>query len=402
MRKIRSFIMILFVIMTVLVCGVHAKAASATVDFTTSSTVVSKGNNLTVSMIVEAGAAFSEFEGTISYDPDVLEFLDSSSAITGGDGILRVSDTNSADSTTKKKYSMKFRAKSVGVSEITLTESPMLYEDVSGSAMSVSINRLTINVKTTKRVSTDTRLEALRISPGTLTPAFDSGLNEYTVKVSEDVKDLIISATAKDTKASVKVSGNRGLIPGENVVTVTVIAESGDTRDIKLYVTKPEALPVPDGATDVFKVYQEGVKVYIENAYRYQVVEVPEGAEVPVGYEKTKLSLYGVDVTAYTKKDDLDNDFLLIYAMNQNGEMSFYQYDRVEKTLQRYTGLTEASTSNNHANSMGVDEYRNKLNQLSIVIAVLSGLCALLTIGIIKFYLKSRGYKEDSDEDMEE
>ncbi|ROR26437.1 cadherin-like protein [Mobilisporobacter senegalensis] len=378
--------------------GITAHAASATIKFSTNSTVVTKGNNITVSLTLEAEEAIGEFEGYISYDADILEFIESGSFISGGDGVLRVAETSDTDGDTKKKYSMKFKAKEVGVGEIKLSETPFVYNYEEGKEMSVSSNQISINVKTTKRVSTETNLSDLKISPGTLTPKFDPYVYEYSTEVDSDVSSLIISGTAKDSNASVKVQGNNDLAEGKNTVTLTVKAESGDTKDYIIYVDKKAAAtedePNADDSKDNFKITSEDGKTFIENKYRYEIIDVPEDEQVPAGYSKTKLILYGVNVTAYTKADDLENDFLLIYAMNEDGESGYYQYDRVEQTMQRYTGplITDV---NNTEDGVTFDEYNAKLTQLSIIIAVLSAVCILLILGIIKLYLKSKGFKEN-------
>lgn len=377
---------------------ITAHAASATIKFSTDSTVVSKGNDVTVSLTLEAEEAIGEFEGYISYDSEILEFIEASNYITGGDGVLRVAETSDAEEITKKKYNIKFKAKEVGIGEISLSDTPMVYNYNEGKEMSVSSNRITINVKAAKRVSTETSLSDLKINPGTLSPKFEPNIYEYSTKVDSDTISLVISATAKDSNASVKVKGNDDLKEGDNKVTLTVTAESGDTKDYIILVEKEATKSteeIDDETKDSFKVISEDGKTYIENKYRYEIIEIPKDVEAPVGYTKTKLILYGVNVSAYTKVDDLENDFLLIYALNEEGEANYYQYDRVEKTMQRYTGPM-MSNVNNASDKVTADEYSERLTQLSIIIAVLSAICALLILGIIRLYLKSKGYKEDN------
>lgn len=402
MKKKSTYVGFLFIFIISLLfnsLGITAYAASATIKFSTESTVVSKGNNVTVSLSLEAEETIGEFEGYISYNTDILEFVEASNFISGGDGVLRISETSDSEATTKKKYTMKFKAREVGISDINLSDTPMVYNYEEGKEMSVSSNRITINVKAAKRVSTETSLSDLKISPGTLSPKFESNIYEYSANVNSDIADLVVSATTKDSSASVKVKGNDDLKDGENTITLTVTAESGDTKDYIILVDK-EAEPVLEEANgdetkDNFKIISKDGKTFIENKNIYELIDIPENLEEPVGYVKTKLTLYGVDITAYTKVDDYENDFLLIYAMNDEGEMNFYQYDRVEETIQRYTG-TIMTDVNNTKDNITSQEYNEKLTQLSIIIAVLSAICVLLILGIIKIYLKSKGYKEDN------
>lgn len=375
-------------------------AASATIGFTTESTVISKGSTVTVTLTVDAEEAIGEFEGYIAYDSKVLEYIEGNDLISGGDGVLRVSDNGLTDIAESKKYKMKFKGVKVGSSEIKLSETPIIYDYESGQEMSVSTNRISVSVKATKRVSSDTSLSSLKVSPGSITPEFAPETYEYTTSIDSDVSALVISAVAKDSKATVKVKGNEELVEGINDVIITVTAQSGDTKDYMISVDKKgnASEDTPSGEeeqVDNFSVYSMEGRTYIENSYKYEVIPVPEGVEIPVGYSKTKLILYGINVEAYTVTNDLENDLLLIYAMNEEGAAGFYQYDRIEKTMLRYMGPTVSESNPAGTDEVTSREYKTKLTQLSIIIALLSALCALLTIGIIRLYMKSKGYKMD-------
>lgn len=84
--------------------------------------------------------------------------------------------------------------------------------------------------------------------------------------------------------------------------------------------------------------------------------------------------------------------------MNNEEEAGFYQYDRVEQTMQRYMGSVTMNTNNNSSDEKTSDEYNGRLTQLAIIIAVLSAVCVLLILGIIKLYMKTKGY---NDNDLE-
>lgn len=69
---------------------------------------------------------------------------------------------------------------------------------------------------------------------------FDKLTNEYKITVKDDVTSLDIKALAEHNRARVQITGNEGFKEGENVVTITVTAENGDTREYKLAVQKDE------------------------------------------------------------------------------------------------------------------------------------------------------------------
>ena len=69
---------------------------------------------------------------------------------------------------------------------------------------------------------------------------FDKNTNEYKITVKNDVTSLDIRALAEDSRARVEITGNSDFKEGENVVTVTVTAENGNTREYKLLVNRTE------------------------------------------------------------------------------------------------------------------------------------------------------------------
>jgi len=69
---------------------------------------------------------------------------------------------------------------------------------------------------------------------------FDKNTNEYTITVKNDVNSLEIKALAEDYRARVEITGNNDFKEGENVVTITVTAENGNTREYKLVVEKED------------------------------------------------------------------------------------------------------------------------------------------------------------------
>ena len=111
-----------------------------------------------------------------------------------------------------------------------------------------------------------------------------------------------------------------------------------------------------------------------------------------------------MNVTAYTVPSNLDSDYLIMYCRNENGDCGFYQFDRQEKSLQRYTGdLVEkinASEGNVTDESvMTSEEYKSNLSQLAVIIAILVGLCVFFIIALISVILKQVKSKSKRIED---
>ena len=87
----------------------------------------------------------------------------------------------------------------------------------------------------------------------TLTPTFDSEVQEYSAAVPYAVSSVIISPVPSHSKATATVNGNSPSTPvslevGANVITVVVTAESGVQRTYTLTITratKPVEAPGP-------------------------------------------------------------------------------------------------------------------------------------------------------------
>lgn len=291
---------------------------------------------------------------------------------------------------------MKFKALKVGNCNLSITDKPMVYSFDSGDSMSVSSTGISIDVTAEQKASKDAGLAELRISPGAISPAFDSNITEYSTDVENDVNQIIVSAKTTNDNASVEVSGNTNLKVGGNKVVITVSAESGDTSNYILHVNKKDTTG-EEKPEDVVTDTEED-KSYLTGSFRYKPLGSVITEEIPEGYTETKIVINSQNITAYVPVDSVENEFLLIYAMNDNGEKGFYRYDRIEGTMQRYVEETPNSHIEETVQSSEREGYDKKLNQLSLIIAGLSAFSVLVIIIAIRLFMKNRGYK---DEDLD-
>lgn len=87
--------------------------------------------------------------------------------------------------------------------------------------------------------SGDNSLSSLSISPGTLSPAFQYNVVDYTASVGEDVTSVEVNAKPSNETATIEsVSGNTDLQAGENTVSIVVKAQDGTTATYKIIVTR--------------------------------------------------------------------------------------------------------------------------------------------------------------------
>jgi gliding motility-associated-like protein len=98
----------------------------------------------------------------------------------------------------------------------------------------------TYTMTITRAPSANDNLSALKISAGTLTPAFATGTTSYTASVGNGIASIAVTPTASDPTATVKVNGTAvssgtasgaiALNVGPNTITTVVTAQDGVTK----------------------------------------------------------------------------------------------------------------------------------------------------------------------------
>lgn len=98
------------------------------------------------------------------------------------------------------------------------------------------------DVTVVRKVETDATLSALSVTGYALTPAFGSGVYEYSLTVPAEVDKVEIKATATGKQAKVEIGKSDELVFGENMITVKVTAGDGVTvSEYKIKVTRQAA-----------------------------------------------------------------------------------------------------------------------------------------------------------------
>lgn len=102
------------------------------------------------------------------------------------------------------------------------------------------------------------------------------------------------------------------------------------------------------GANGAFYIYNEASGSFFRQTditsgqKIYTVLPLPADVAVPDGYAETAVLIGAQEVTAWAlpQEGEEPSEFVLVYAMNWNGETGFYRYDTVEQTMQRYAAET--------------------------------------------------------------
>lgn len=373
--------------------SITVHATSATLTFTADKKSVSVGDTFYVVVVLDSSEDIGGFEGYVSYDASKVEFITGGSYVNGGDGLLRIYEMDSTEPATTKKYSLEFKAKKTGDINFDTSDAPAVYSD-SGEELSVSSNKLTISISRSESLSKNNKLKKLLISPGTLNQEYTNDITAYKTEIPYENDMLFISAEPEEEEAVVTVEGNEGLKVGQNYVHIIVDAPSGARRDIQIEVTRLEEDASTNNSSQ--QTVESGItvsadednKITLQVQHKYQVVGLKDTDLIPEGYEESNVTLEGELVQAFVQSNDKENEFLLLYLTNENGQTGFYQYDRVEKTIQRFE---QKMTMENPTEDGILDTSKDNNSNLYIgLVATLAGLVIILTAALTVSVLKHR------------
>jgi uncharacterized protein YrzB (UPF0473 family) len=116
-------------------------------------------------------------------------------------------------------------------------------------------------------LSSDAGLKTLSVSPGTLTPAFNADVTEYTVEVPNTVASIMLTAEVHQAAATISGDvGEQALEIGENPFEITVTAEDGTEKSYTVIVTREVGTAITESAATSVNVYTDFAtnKLFIE------------------------------------------------------------------------------------------------------------------------------------------
>ena len=253
--------------------------------------------------------------------------------------------------------------------------------------------------------SGDADLASLSVSAGTLTPKFSAGRTSYELNLPSDADSVVITAEANDAAASVSGAGEVALEQGENEILFTVSAEDGTTKTytINAYVEEaPDVFLEYDGKSlgivkntdrvtkpgDAFEEVtltidgkevtgwtnnimnvtvlcmideesgEKGFYLYdseqqaLTSSFRPMtllgnrlfVVDIAEDLQKREGMTFTTVTVDEQELPGWRYDESGFDNYSLIYVMNEQGEMQYYQYEASQNTLQLYSNAAPVST----------------------------------------------------------
>lgn len=149
-------------------------------------------------------------------------------------------------------------------------------------------NSKTYTITVNRAASSDSNLSALTMTPGTLLPAFDSGIQNYTVDVATDITEVTVTATKSDPNAVLSGSipdPGTGQATGQAIIPLN---GAGTPTSISITVT------APSGASKTYSITVNRAAPSSDN--NLSALTVTEGPLVP-DFAPNTMS-YTLDVPA--------------------------------------------------------------------------------------------------------
>lgn len=401
-----------------LIFPITANAANASIELSSNTTTIGKGDNITVNANVTSKDAIGYYEYTLDYDHSKLKLI-------SGDS-YNVDRAN--DSETKKfKKTFKFKALSSGNTKISV-KSYAVTSYQKEDNLSVTIKSLNIKINNNKSTTNNSNyLSSLEVEGYELLPNFTKDNTDYTLNIEKDINNINIKATAENKNATIKGTGKRSISDGENKLEIVVTNQKGDSLTYSILVTLKDPKPIkvkynekeytvikniddidlPDGYKQteikinnqtIKAAYNEITKITLvalkdendnislfiyenDNYSPYNEININKFSFLPIktdeklkGYEKYNETINDIDVECYKAKSD--SDYCLIYGMNLNtGEKGWYSYDKKEGTIQKYNKELEKI-------------YKDKNNNTKVLIYILSGTTLIFGIATIVLAIK--------------
>lgn len=351
MRRIRSIILTMMLILTTtLFCRVPVLAA-ANISVSVNKSNVKVGDTVTVTLSITSGYGA---QGVLKKSSGVLGGS-SDEYFTIGAGVGDVqrfsykatsvgSCTFSIQEPLDDTTDVDGGTPSIGVGSATVTvtsassnndsNSNKDNKDNSGSNTGNDSNANKDNENKEEKKSSNASLGSLVISAGTLSPKFSAATKDYTATVDYSCSSLAVTANPADSKASVtSVTGNDSLEVGENTVSVVVTAEDGSTSTYNIVVTR-RAEDDPENADK-----QDNWKKFDINGTEWTMVnDIPEDV-VPEGFEHSKTVIDGLE---YNTLHGTFGDVTLVYLQSESGN-GLFVYDAAQNAAYEFVRINSES-----------------------------------------------------------
>ena len=333
-KRLLSLLCSAAVVLSLALFGAQAAGSSSAVSVSSSGVTV--GSTFTVTVKVSAGSIGS-VEGQLTYDPSVVEFVSGSDA-NGTAGSVKMSKWATAANTSSLSFSLTFTAKAAGRTALSFQTTEVTdFEEAPLTGSSAAAN---VTVSAPVVLSGNANLASLKVSAGTLSPAFSANTTSYSVTVPNSVTKVTVSAVAADSGAKTAISGPDSLSVGTNSRVITVTAPNGTTKKYTVRITRQaaEGEPTNSSPTTPSETEQPPVVNNITvtvGEVQMTVIEDFSGLEIPAGFKPAEQTINNATVMCVKNAAGI----VMLYLSGDNGSQ-FYLYNNETISFTPYTTVT--------------------------------------------------------------
>lgn len=126
--------------------GNYVQGAMAQISIQKSSDVIVKGDIFYIVVTVASDEEMTGFEGYFSYDQDIMKYITGGSVASGNDNEIHIKDLDWEQGTKKIKYSLQFRARKKGESNVGLKRGYHISTDDEDTKFSVGTASVNVQV----------------------------------------------------------------------------------------------------------------------------------------------------------------------------------------------------------------------------------------------------------------
>lgn len=116
-----------------------------------------------------------------------------------------------------------------------------------------------------------------------------------------------------------------------HVGTATVTVSAGESAS----ETEMETISESETAEEKQETVNEGVKLSAKDK-SITIMNPGSDVQIPEGFLESTIDIDGHQVKGWVWKAESEHQYIIVYGMNDAGDLNFYRYDLKEKTIQRY------------------------------------------------------------------
>lgn len=378
MKVMKRISAVLLSLCLVVPCFSMIAEAAGRISFADPTTAVGEYVEVKCAVRTE-GETLGNIDLELTYDESYLRFKSGESVEESGDGTLTYSTTGSS---TEVIFYIEFQALQEGTTKIELASASVA--DSSDAEISVSQGYSTVTIEE----GDPSKIEE---------ESDDEGGNENLADASDievDVNGTVYTLTDEFADADIpngytrtqrNLDGeDRQMVENESgSVCLGYLRDADMVGDFFLY----------NEETATFSPYAE---ISISDSTSIIVLSDASQVSLPDSYSEAKLSLNEKEFPVW---QDTENEGMYVfYAMNNSGEIGYYQYDSVEGTYQRFQPeAAEEVVEEKEDNSFlgKVQAFVEKNISIMILVVGLGGMIGLILLIVLAVKLHNRNVELD-------